>query len=60
LVVAGAQPAEEEQISLEEGVRRARALYAQGVRMKDAVKQVAKETGLPKNELYQLTVTWEE
>ena len=53
------EPAEEEPISLEEGVRRARELYASGVRMKDAVKQVAKETGLPKNELYQLSVTKE-
>lgn len=59
LIVEGAEPAEEEPISLEEGVRRARELYASGVRMKDAVKQVAKETGLPKNELYQLSVTKE-
>lgn len=56
LVVEGAEPAEEETVTMEEGIRRVMALYASGVRMKDAVKQVAKETGLSKNELYQLAV----
>ena len=57
LVVEGAEPVREEPISMEEGVRRAKELYSRGIRMKDAVKQVAGETGLPKNELYQLAVT---
>ncbi len=59
LVVEGAESAREEPVSIEEGVRRAKELYSQGIRMKDAVKQVARETGLPKNELYQLVVTEE-
>ena len=59
LVVEGAESAREEPVSIEEGVRRAKELYSQGIRMKDAVKQVARETGLPKNELYQLAVTEE-
>ena len=59
LVVEGAESVREEPVSIEEGVRRAKELYSQGIRMKDAVKQVARETGLPKNELYQLAVTEE-
>ena len=59
LVVEGAESVREEPVSIEEGVRRAKELYSQGIRMKDAVKQVARETGLPKNELYQLVVTEE-
>ena len=52
LVVAGAEPAEEAEISLEEGVRLVLARRAAGERMKDAVRQVAADTGLNRNELY--------
>ncbi len=52
LVVEGAAPAEGAVLTLEEGVERVLALRAGGVKMKDAVRQVAEETGLPKNELY--------
>lgn len=52
LVVAGAEPAEEAEISLEDGVRLVLARRAAGERMKDAVRQVAADTGLNRNELY--------
>ena len=40
-------------LSLEEGTARVLALRAEGVKMKDAVRQVAAATGLGRNELYQ-------
>ena len=52
LVVAGAQPREEAAVTLDEGVGQVLALKAQGVRLKDAAKEVAEHTGLSKNELY--------
>ena len=52
LVVAGAEPREEAGLTLEEGVRQVLALKAQGMRLKDAAKEVAEHTGLSKNELY--------
>lgn len=53
LVVAGAEPPADGGITLEDGVERVRRLREeQGMRMKDAVRQAAEETGLPKNVLY--------
>ena len=52
LVIAGAQPLEEPAVTLEEGVRRVLHLRESGVKMKDAVRTVAGETNLNKNELY--------
>ena len=52
LVVEGAVPEESALLTLEEGVEQVLALREGGVKMKDAVRQVAEETGLPKNELY--------
>ena len=52
LVVSGAAPAEEGAVSLEEGVELVLARRARGERMKDAVRQVAADTGLARNELY--------
>ncbi|MBE6940156.1 MAG: 16S rRNA (cytidine(1402)-2'-O)-methyltransferase [Ruminococcaceae bacterium] len=52
LVVAGAQPCEEAGLTMEEGVARVLRLREQGQRMKDAVRQVAADTGLNKNDLY--------
>ena len=53
LIVSGA-PDEEEEIGLtmEDAVARVLSLRENGLRMKEAVKQVAEETGFPKNELY--------
>lgn len=52
LVVEGAPEVEEEEITLEEGIRRVLELRESGLSMKDAARQVAAETGLGKNELY--------
>lgn len=56
LVIAGAQPLEEPAVTLEEGVRRVLHLRKSGVKMKDAVRTVAGETNLNKNELYAAAV----
>lgn len=56
LVVEGAAPQEEEEITLEQGAARVLALRAQGSSLRDAVRQTAKETGLARNELYDLAV----
>ena len=52
LVVAGAQPREEAAVTLDEGVGQVLALRSQGIRLKDAAREVAEHTGLSKNELY--------
>ena len=52
LVVAGAEPSEEAAITLEEGMAQVLALKEQGMRLKDAAKEVAQHTGLSKNDLY--------
>ena len=52
LVVAGAEPREAVAVTLEDAVAQVLALKAQGVRLKDAAKEVAEHTGLSKNELY--------
>ena len=53
LVVAGAQPAEEPAVSLEEGVRRGQRLREAGMKMKEAVRTVSAQTELNKNDLYE-------
>ncbi len=53
LVVAGAEPQEETAVTLEEGVALVQRRKAEGVRMKEAVREVAEHTGLSRNELYQ-------
>lgn len=52
LVVAGAPPRQAAAVSLEEAVSQVLVLRAQGMRLKDAAKEVAEHTGLSKNELY--------
>ena len=52
LVVSGAAPAAGSAVTLEEGVELVLARRARGERMKDAVHQVAADTGLARNELY--------
>jgi 16S rRNA (cytidine1402-2'-O)-methyltransferase len=52
LVVAGAPPRQAAAVSLEEAVSQVLALRAQGMRLKDAAREVAEHTGLSKNELY--------
>ena len=57
LVVAGAQRAAGPAVTLEQGVRQVLRLRQEGVRMKDAVRQVSADTGLNKNELYQAALS---
>jgi len=57
LVVRGAQPAEEQEVTLEDGLAAVSKLREQGLSLKDAVKQSAKELGLSKNELYDLALS---
>ena len=52
LVVAGAEPKTGAAVTLEEGVAQVLSLKEQGMRLKDAAKEVAEHTGLSKNELY--------
>lgn len=52
LVVAGAEKCTETAVTLEDGVAQVLALRENGMRLKDAAKEVAEHTGLSKNELY--------
>ena len=52
LVGAGARPMEEPAVTLEEGVSRVQRLREDGIKMKEAVRSVAGQTALNKNELY--------
>ncbi len=51
-MVEGATPQEVAEATLDDGLRRVKALTAEGLSKKDAVRQAAKELGLSKNELY--------
>ena len=48
----GAERREESAVTLEWGVKLVLERRARGERMKDAVRQVASDTGLARNELY--------
>ena len=52
LVVAGAEPVEDAPPSPEEAAARMRQLMESGLSRKEAARQVAQETGIPKNQLY--------
>ena len=52
LVIGGAAPAEEAGLTLEEGAALVRRRRAEGLRMRDAVREVAEASGLNRNELY--------
>lgn len=56
LIVEGAPEEKEEGISLETALEKIAALTERGVSKKDAVRQVAQETGLPKNALYDAAI----
>ena len=53
LVVGGAERSDGPSVTLEEGVAMVQRLRADGSRMKDAVRQVADNTGLSRNDLYE-------
>ncbi len=52
LIVGGGAPKALEAPSMENCIARVRALRDTGLSMKDAVKQVSKESGIPRNTLY--------
>ena len=52
LIVAGAEPEEEETATEADAAQRVRQLMEDGMSRKDAVKQTAKELNLPKNVVY--------
>lgn len=56
LVVRGAEPQEEKEITIEDGLAMVERLREQGVSLRDAVKQAAKDLGLPRNQLYEQAV----
>lgn len=60
LVVAGAQPAEEPSVTMEEGVARVRELCRSGLKMKEAVRTVSAQTELNKNDLYRAVLKADE
>ena len=60
LVVRGAQPEEEGECTLEDGLTLAERLREEeGLSLRDAVRQAAKELGLSRKELYRLAVEQE-
>lgn len=59
LVVEGAPEQAAEKLTMEDGLARVAQLREEGRSLRDAVKQTAKETGLPKNELYSMALEQE-
>ena len=56
LVVRGAEHEEEKELTVEDGLAMVMRLREDGMSLKDAVKQVAKDLGLPRNQLYDMAV----
>ena len=56
LVIQGGGQAAEEGFTMGQGLELVGALQAGGLSLRDAVRQAARETGLPKNELYALAL----
>ena len=59
LVVAGAEPEVKESATAADAAQRVKALMAEGMSRKDAVKQTAKELDLPKNVVYDAALSEE-
>lgn len=58
LVIRGAQPSQEQEVTLEDGLALVERLRAEeGLSARDAVKRAAKELGLSRNELYSLVIS---
>ena len=56
LVLEGAAPAEDEAVTLEDALQLVSDRIAAGLSRKDAVKQIARETGISKNILYEASL----
>ncbi len=59
LVIAGAEPVEEETATTEDAAQMVARLMAGGMSRKDAVKQTAKDLNLPKNAVYEAALNIE-
>lgn len=57
LVIAGAAPEERAQVPLKTAVQRVLTLMEAGASRKDAARQAAQETGLPKNVIYEASLS---
>lgn len=57
LVVEGAAPKAEEEVTLEDGLALVERLREDGLSLRDSVKRAAKELSLPRNQLYDLAVS---
>ena len=56
LVVRGAEPAQEQEATLEDGLALVDKLRGEGLSLRDAVKRISKELELSRNQLYDLAV----
>ena len=56
LVVEGAEPKEEAEVTLEDGLELVERLRGEGLSLRDSVKRAAKELSLPRNQLYDRAV----
>ena len=56
LVVRGSEPTEEGEVTLEDGLLLVDRLRGEGLSLRDAVRQAAKELGLPRKQLYDRAV----
>lgn len=56
LVIQGAPEDDAPEYTLEDAARRAKDLMSEGLSRKDAARQAAQETGLPKNAIYDATL----
>ena len=56
LVVRGAEPSPEREVTLEDGLALVDKLRGEGLSLRDGVKRAAKELGLSRNQLYDLAV----
>ena len=60
LIVAGCAPEEKEEATVQDAATRVKALMAQGISRKDAIKQTAKELDMPKNLVYDAALNIDE
>lgn len=56
LVIEGAKPSEEKELSFEEALKRVMKLRGEGMPLKEAAKICSQETGYSKNELYNAAI----
>ena len=55
-MIRGAEPSQEQEVTLEDGLALVERLREEGLSLRDAVKRAAKELGLSRNQLYDRAV----